>query len=197
MSVKRSVVAAECRPDVDLLADVQTIYREHNDWLLGWLGKKTECPELAQDLAQDTFVRVLKKAGRGERVGKPRVFLVQVARGLLIDHWRRREIEQACLQALAARPEALAISPEERQIILDTLLAIDAMLNTLPLKVRRAFLLSRLDGLSYKQIAAQLGVSERMVKKYMARAMLHCLTLKESLIESEIPCGTRMCRQNR
>ena len=180
MSVKRSVAAAECGPDdVALLAHVQAIYRAHNDWLLGWLGKKTECPELARDLAQDTFVRVLKKAGRGERVGQPRAFLAQVARSLLIDHWRRREIEQTCLRALAARPEALAISPEEQQIILDTLLAIDAMLNTLPLKVRRAFLLSRLDGLSYREIAAQLGVSERMVKKYMARAMLHCLTLKD------------------
>ena len=178
MSVKRSVAAAECRPDVDMLAHVQAIYRAHNDWLLGWLGKKTACPELAQDLAQDTFVRVLKKAGRGERVGQPRAFLTQVARGLLIDHWRRLEIEQTCLRALAARPEALAISPEEQQIILDTLLAIDAMLNSLPFKVRRAFLLSRLDGLSYKEIAAELGVSERMVKKYMARAMLHCLTLK-------------------
>ena len=73
----------------------------------------------------------------------------------------------------------LAISPEERQIILDTLLAIDALLNTLPFKVRRAFLLSRLDGLSYREIAAELGVSERMVKKYMAQAMLHCLLLKD------------------
>lgn len=180
MSVKRSVAAAECRrDDVALLAHVQAIYRAHNDWLLGWLGKKTQCPELAQDLAQDAFVRVLKKAGQGERVGQPRAFLAQVARGLLIDHWRRREIEQTCLRALAARPEALAISPEEQQIILDTLLAIDALLNTLPFKVRRAFLLSRLDGLSYKQIAAELGVSERMVKKYMARAMLHCLLLKD------------------
>ena len=176
MSVKRSVAAAECRrDDVALLAHVQAIYRAHNDWLLGWLDKKTQCPELAQD----TFVRVLKKAGRGERVGQPRAFLAQVARGLLIDHWRRREIEQTCLRALAARPEALAISPEEQQIVLDTLLAIDAMLNTLPLKVRRAFLLSRLDGLGYREIAAQLGVSERMVKKYMARAMLHCLLLKD------------------
>ena len=52
MPVKRSVAAAECRPDdVAPLAHVQAIYRAHNDWLLGWLGKKTECPELAQDLA--------------------------------------------------------------------------------------------------------------------------------------------------
>lgn len=42
---------------------------------------------------------------------------------------------------------------------------------------RRAFLLARLSGLGYAEIGQQLGVSERMVKKYMAQAMLHCLRL--------------------
>lgn len=42
-------------------------------------------------------------------------------------------------------------------------------------KVREAFLLSQLDGLTYKQIGERLGVGERMVKKYMAQAMLCCL----------------------
>lgn len=48
----------------------------------------------------------------------------------------------------------------------------------LPERVRRAFLLAQLDGLTYRQIGVELGVSERMVKKYMARAMLHCLNLE-------------------
>ena len=179
MSVKQSVLSARRPGDqAALSADVQLMYREHSHWLIGWLTKKTECPDQAADLAQDTFVRLLKRVGQGERIIKPRAFLAKVARGLLVDHWRRQEIERACLELLAARPEELAISPEEQQIILDTLLAIDAMLNTLPRKVRRAFLLSRLDGLSYREIAAELSVSERMVKKYMARAMLHCLAFK-------------------
>jgi RNA polymerase sigma-70 factor (ECF subfamily) len=36
--------------------------------------------------------------------------------------------------------------------------------------------MSQLDGLTYIEIGQRLGVSDRMVKKYMARAMLHCLT---------------------
>lgn len=41
---------------------------------------------------------------------------------------------------------------------------------------RAAFLLAHLEGYTYLEIAARLKVSERMVKKYMAQAMLHCLT---------------------
>ncbi|MNU05701.1 putative RNA polymerase sigma factor FecI [compost metagenome] len=50
----------------------------------------------------------------------------------------------------------------------------DALLDGLPPKVRTAFLLSRLDGLGYKEIAAQLGVSLRSVESYMAKAIRHC-----------------------
>ncbi|MNJ69247.1 putative RNA polymerase sigma factor FecI [compost metagenome] len=51
------------------------------------------------------------------------------------------------------------------------------MLDRLPHKARRAFLMSQLQGMTYAAIAAELEVSERMVKKYMAQAMLHCLML--------------------
>jgi RNA polymerase sigma-70 factor (ECF subfamily) len=70
----------------------------------------------------------------------------------------------------------LAPSPEQHIIILATLQEIDALLDQLPAKIRSAFLMSQLDGLTYIEIGQRLGVSDRMVKKYMARAMLHCLT---------------------
>jgi RNA polymerase sigma-70 factor (ECF subfamily) len=41
-------------------------------------------------------------------------------------------------------------------------------------RARQAFLLAQLDGMAYADIAVELGVSERMVKKYMAQAMLQC-----------------------
>jgi RNA polymerase sigma-70 factor (ECF subfamily) len=69
-------------------------------------------------------------------------------------------------------------SPEERQLTLETLFLIDAMLSGLSAGVRKAFLMSRLEGLTYKQIAAELNVSERTIKKYMAKAMLQCLQFK-------------------
>ncbi|MEC7475258.1 MAG: sigma factor-like helix-turn-helix DNA-binding protein, partial [Pseudomonadota bacterium] len=83
------------------------------------------------------------------------------------------------LDALALQPEPVVPSPESQALIVETLLQIDAMLMRLPTRVRSAFLMSQLHGMTYAAIAAELGVSERMVKKYMSQAMLHCLMLVE------------------
>lgn len=156
---------------------VQRLYIDHNGWLNGWLRQRLGCAHNAADLAQDTFVRLLNSSDNLATLRQPRAYLSTIAHGLMVNYWRRQAVERAYLDALAAQPEALAPSPEERGIIVETLLAIDAMLLRLPSKVRQAFLLSQLDGLTYGVIAQRLGVSERMVKKYMAQAMLHCLLL--------------------
>lgn len=153
---------------------VADLYVGHHGWLHAWLRARLGCHDKAADLAHDTFLRLL---GRDERhdYAEPRAYLATIARGLLVDHWRRQDIERAWLETLAALPEALAPSPEERALALEALCRIDALLGELKPKVREAFLLAQLDGLTYLEIGARLGVGERMVKKYMARAMAHCL----------------------
>ena len=66
-------------------------------------------------------------------------------------------------------------SPEERAILLETLLTIDQMLAGLGPKVRQAFLLAQIDGLDYATIAQELDVSVSSVKQYMRKAVLQCL----------------------
>lgn len=158
---------------------VHRLYVDHQGWLNGWLRRQLGCSQRAADLAQDTFVRVLSKDQWLDAIREPRAYLHIIARGLLINHWRRRQIEQAYLEAIALQPEAVAPSPESQVMVVETLMQVDAMLARLPENVRRAFLLSQLQGLTYAAIGLELGVSERMVKKYMAQAMLHCLTLIE------------------
>ena len=109
-------------------------------------------------------------------IREPRAYLTTIAKGLLINHWRRSVIEKAYLNSIATYSDELMRSPEENAIIISTLQKIDNLLNELPSKVRQAFLMAQLDGLTYIEIGKRLGVSDRMVKKYMARAMLHCLT---------------------
>lgn len=118
---------------------------------------------------------MVRRFDEADRVREPRAYLSTIARGLLANHWRRQALEQAYLEALANLPEPSAASPEDREIALEALHRIDATLACLPERPRRAFLLSQLDGLRYREIAVELGVSERMVKKYMARAMYECL----------------------
>ncbi|MGK9066451.1 sigma-70 family RNA polymerase sigma factor [Stutzerimonas chloritidismutans] len=155
------------------------LYVDHQGWLNGWLRRQLGCSQRAADLAQDTFVRVLTKDGSLDAVREPRAYLHTIARGLLINHWRRRDIEQAYLDAMALQPEAVAPSAESQAQVIETLLRVDAMLQAMPPRVRQAFLLSQLYGLTYAAIAAELGVSDRMVKKYMAQAMLQCLLLED------------------
>lgn len=71
-----------------------------------------------------------------------------------------------------------APSPEERESQLETLQLLDSMLDGLNGKTREAFLLSQLDGLTYSEIAHKLGVSISSVKKYVAKAVEHCLLFR-------------------
>jgi RNA polymerase sigma-70 factor (ECF subfamily) len=155
---------------------LEKVYSSHHNWLYSWLWRKLGSREDAAELAQDTFLRLLS-CKPAETLQEPRAYLRTVAHGLMVNHWRRLELERAYLDALAVHPELEEPSPEQRALVLETLIRIDAMLDKLPPKVRQAFLLSQLDGLTYVQIAAELGVSDRMVKKYMAQAMLQCMLL--------------------
>lgn len=161
---------------IDRQQQVHRLYVAHHGWLNGWLRRQLDCSQNAADLAQDTFVRVLAKDLDVALLREPRAYLHTIARGLLFNHWRRRQLAQAYLDALALQPEPLAPSPEAQALVVETLLQVDALLHRLPPRVRHAFLLSQLDGLTYREIAERLAVSERMIKKYMAQAMLHCLT---------------------
>ncbi len=153
--------------------EIESLYTDHHYWLHGWLLRRLGCTHQAADLAQDTFVRLMV-GRRQSRGGEPRALLTHIAKGLLIDHWRRREMERAYLEAIAHRAEPVVADPEFRQGLIETLMEIDALLDGLPDRVRKALLLRQLDGLSYAAIARQLSVSVSSVEKYVARGLAAC-----------------------
>lgn len=152
---------------------VGLLYRDHRGWLLGWLRRSVNCPQRAEDLSQDTFVRLL---GRPDlhALREPRALLSTIARGLLIDHFRRSALESSYLKELAQLPENLQPSPEEQALALDALRHIDRLLGQLSSKARAAFLYNRLDGLGHAEIAERLGVSVSRVRQYLAQGLRQC-----------------------
>ncbi|MGY1489107.1 sigma-70 family RNA polymerase sigma factor [Methylobacillus pratensis] len=151
------------------------LYQAHHGWLVNLLRRKLSCNHQADDLAQDTFTRILSSRSEIAEIKEPRAFLTTVAKRLLANHYQRQTLEQAYLQALAVMPEPEAVSPEQRLLILQTLHEIDEMLDGLSAKARTAFLLSQLEGLTYDEIALRLQISTRTVKRYMALAFEQCL----------------------
>ena len=154
---------------------LHALYADHHGWLQAWLRKKLGCAFTAEDLTQDTFLRLMVRPRELDAGQNPRAYLTTIAKGLVVDHWRREEIERAWLAVMMARPEAVHPSAEHQAIIVETLMEVDRILASLAEKPRAAFLLAQLHDLTYAEIGERLGVSERMVKKYMAQAMLHCL----------------------
>ena len=157
---------------------IDALYQGYHGWLLGWLRQRLRCPHNAADMAQDTFIRVLN-ARNAQSIREPRSYLGSIAHALMIDKFRRRAVEQAYLAELAARPERVVESPETRVLILETLVAVDTLLDGLGERTRRIFLAVQLEGLSYSAAAERVGVSLNTVKKHLARAMTHCLLLTE------------------
>jgi RNA polymerase sigma factor (sigma-70 family) len=156
---------------------VQEVYYQHHDWLQGWLRKKTGNRWDAADIAHDTFVRVMHKEKLAQLGAEPRALLVQIAKGLVIDHWRHQQVERAYLETLAQLPIACCPSVEEQHLMLESLQQIDRLLQNMPAQTRAIFLLAQLDGLTYQHIADQLDLSLIIVKWYMRKAYLACLSL--------------------
>ena len=157
---------------------LESLYSEHHHWLQNWIRSRLNNVEQAQDLTQETFIKVLMK-GREHEFNSPKAYLSSIARGLLVDFFRRRTVEQAYLDALEVQPEQHSISAEQHHLIIDTLLQIEHMLDTMSERGRQIFLLAQLDGLTFAEIGRQLNVSVTTVRKHFIRAMTQCLLLIE------------------
>ena len=156
---------------------MQSLYSSHHHWLQGWLRRQLGNAYDAADLAQDVFMRLLARQSTVDML-QPRAYLSTIARALVIEHWRRRELEQAWLATLAQLPEQQAPSPETRLLFLETLVEIDRLLDRLKPQVRSAFLWAQLEGLTCRQIAERSGKSVATIERYLATALRHCYAVR-------------------
>ncbi len=159
--------------------DFTVLYVDHHSWLQNWLYRRIRCRSDAADLAQDTFLRLFRTSASplAPDLRQPRAYLATVARRLMLNLHRRRSVEEAWLQTLAEYPEQTGLSVEEQWLICEALQAVDTLLHGLPPAVRRAFLLSQLDGHTYAEIAQMLNVTVRTVQRYLTQAMEQCMLL--------------------
>jgi RNA polymerase sigma factor (sigma-70 family) len=150
-------------------------YLRQRHALVRFLRRRTRDPDLAEDLAQETWLRVSHGA-TSAAIENPRAYLFRIASNLATDHLRaeaRRLLSDEELDALLSvpddgpGPEAVAIGRSQLRLIADALAE-------LPVRRRRILLMSRVEGRPHRAIAEHFCVSVRTVEFEIVRALTHC-----------------------
>jgi len=154
-------------------AAFEAFYRSEHPRMLRYFRKKVG-PDAAPDLVQDAFTRLLRNEAF-DSLECPEAYLTRTARNLLIDRARREARQQAISRLFDEERDAATCPTQTSQIEAAQLgRACWQALRIMPPRTRRIFLMHRLRHLTYKQIAGQLGVSNKTVKYHMARALARC-----------------------
>lgn len=144
----------------------EVFYRIHFKSLIAYLRMFIRDPEHAKDIAQQSFVKLwIKRTAVPNDVPLKR-YLFGIAKNHFVDQHRARIRENQVLESL--KMDALAhyhngdTEPETHRSEL-----LKQAINKLPPKCREILLLSKMDGLTYKQIALQLNISVKTVESQM------------------------------
>ncbi|EPF75636.1 sigma-70 family RNA polymerase sigma factor [Acinetobacter rudis] len=157
---------------------IHQLYQGHHTWLYQWFKRRLNNSEDAADLAQDTFLRIMKRQ-EALHFEQPRAILTTVAKGILFNWYKRQEIEKAYLEALENRPEEYERSPEHVVEAVEALFLISELLDQFSDRERQIFLWSQLDGISQVEIAKRLNISTRTVMRDLTKVLSKCISIIE------------------
>lgn len=153
---------------------VERLFREHNEALLRFLNVRLRSRHAAREVAQEAYVRLLSLDRPPGTAGYLQSLLFKTAANLAIDRLRREERFVRVVDAPMFHEFADTRTPERQAAAAQTIQRLERLVAALPEKCRRAFLLNRIDGMDFPTIAREMGLSERMVRTYVVRALLHC-----------------------
>jgi RNA polymerase sigma factor (sigma-70 family) len=130
----------------------------------------------AVDLVQEVYLRMLRVSDP-EAIRNPEAYLFTVAANLLKENAvaDRRQAQEVAVEAAEPAPALTSVPGFEAAVDTPQRVArLREVLDELPPKCSTAVILQYRDGLSHQDIAAQMEVSPRMVKRYLAQALSHC-----------------------
>ena len=193
------VVAPASDPDVQLMLRLRNgddgafreLFEKHNRGVVNFAYQFVGSRSRAEELAQDVFFQVYKAAARYEPQAKFTTWLYRIATNACLNEVRRPErrfatrplehpVEESNDRAEIAFADPDAVQGEHALAGRELEARIRDVLDGLPANQRAALILSRVEGMSYREVAETLECSESAVKSLVFRATA---TLREHLAE--------------
>lgn len=154
---------------------VKGLFEQHHAALVRFLKNKLGSEHEAQDVAQEAYAKLLG-LGDDKVVSHLQAYLYRVANNLAIDRLRKKKKTLTSHLTYAQNVEVLTPSAgiENAVTARQRLQLIQQILKQLPPRCRQAFMLYKIEGMEYKDIALQMKLSESMVRKYVLKAVRFC-----------------------
>lgn len=161
------------------VAEVAGIFREHNRTLIGFLVSRLHNEQEAMEIAQEAYVKVLQLEPKHGAVSYLRSYLFRTAENLAVDRVRQRRT-RVRLDQLEPVDGLFDEAPAERAAMAEQELELlHSAVAELPNRCREAFRLHKLEDRPFGEVAAIMGVSERMVRKFIGRALVYVRLRRE------------------
>ena len=128
--------------------------------------------EEAEDIVQDTLIKVWNRRDSWDTIDSIGAYSLAVCRNMALDRLRRSGSRTASLDAAAPAGDSpdTGATPLERTVQRDRVQIVRTLIDSLPEKQRSCMQLRDIEGKSYRDIAAALGISEDQVKVNIFRA---------------------------
>jgi RNA polymerase sigma factor (sigma-70 family) len=153
--------------------------------LLNFLTRRLRCSDTAAEITHETYIRFCQTS-QSTPINNARALAYRIALNLAVDYQRKAKVRsdravEGDFEEFADSFQSTEAGPEQLAIVQQELTTLETALMELPPDCRNAFLWRGIDGLTYLEIAARLGISESMVHKHLSRATAHCSQrMKES-----------------
>jgi RNA polymerase sigma-70 factor (family 1) len=149
------------------------LFRAYWDHVYSVALLMTKSPDMAEDIGQEVFLGLLKDRTRMAAIENLKGFLYTSVKFMVHKRLRRLSVEEAYAQYISAQfmPGQSVAYAEAAIRLKEIQQSLREGIEKLPVQQRRAFQLSREQGLSHEQISVKMGVSKKTVKDYIVRAL--------------------------
>ena len=143
------------------------IYDAHFDDLRRYLIYRSGDQDLSKDIAQNVFMKVWTKKIEIAS-GNIKSLLFKMATDEFISHIRKKKVEKEYTESIDLK---LIRKPDNNDDLLEKKVLFQKALNQLPEKQKTAFLMNKMQGLTHKEIAEILNLSQKAIEKRIGLAL--------------------------
>jgi len=149
----------------------ESLYLQYRQLVYTGVWKLMKCHDTSQEILQDVFVKVWQNRARIDTSKSFRAYLYTISQSTVYDYFRRMASDQAKVSQFSKNYSATKTNEIEEQIAFKEVQQhLDTILESMPERCRQVFVLCKIEGRSYDEVAKLLNISTATINNHIVKA---------------------------